>query len=75
MLFLNLLKQVKDAKHDMAKVVIEKIRCNVDGITEAVRSTEVEQKWTTAADEIKQLNENIVKCVKDHPHNILEANK
>lgn len=69
------MSQAKDMKHGMDKAVIEKIKCHVDAITNAVQGTSHEQKWKVIAEDVKKVTENIIKCVKDHPLNPLEQAK
>lgn len=53
-------------KGDMDKAVIEKIKCHVDAITEAVKGTDLEHKWKVVLDEIFEVNKKIIQCVKDN---------
>lgn len=70
-----MLSQAKDMKHGMDKAVIEKVKCHIDAITDAVKGTEHAQKWKVIADEASKLTENIVKCVKDNHLKPIEAAK
>lgn len=60
------IKELNELRQNAHKLALDKIKCHIDAITEAVKGTHLEQKWKVVYEELVVLNKNIVKCVQDN---------
>lgn len=54
---------LKKLRQDTLNSISEKIECHVNDVTEAVKGTDLEEKWNIIKNDIDEINKNIAECI------------